>query len=166
MAEVFTHADGGSYALLMDGIAIKDDSTAQWVDGVLYVSAEDQQIRATSLARWHERFLGAEYDGEDADVLAMLRRANPHDTGFDFIRVFESWGESEASLTAVLLDLAIAATMIKLGAATVEGKGELTITTADLRGISETYEVERVESASGWTIKIRRWDAEMISAKA
>lgn len=153
---VYTHADGGTYALLMGGVPIKDDATGDWLEGVLYVAAADEQIRATSLARWQERFTSSEYEGDDPDVLAMLRRANPGDSEWDFIRVFESWGEKEANLTAVLLDLAIAVTMLKCGAASTTGEGTLTVTTADLRDISEQYDIEREESASGWTIKISR----------
>jgi hypothetical protein len=160
---VYQHADGGSYALLVSGIAIKDDATGAWVDGVLYVGTEDEQIRATSLARWQERFTSYAYEGDDPAVLAMLKRANLADSGFDFIRVFESWGEREANLTAVLLDLAIAATMHKCGAAEKNGEGEITITTADLRDISQTYEIERSESPQGWTIKLTRLDREIIS---
>lgn len=161
--KVYLHADGGTYALLVSGIAIKDDATGNWVDGVLYVGTEDEQIRATSLARWQERFTSVQYTGDDPAVLAMLRRANLSDSGFDFIRVFESWGEREANLTAVLLDLAIAATMHKCGAAQVNGEGEVTITSADLRDISERFEIEREEIANGWTLRVKRLDREIIS---
>lgn len=147
---IYTHADGGIYALLMADVPIKDDATGEWLPGVLYIAAADQEIRATTLTRWQERFTSSEYEGDDPAVIAMLRRAHPNDTEFDFIRVFESWGEREANLTGVLLDLAIAATMVKLGS---QG-GEIEITAADLRQIAERWDIERTESPSGWTIKI------------
>lgn len=152
---VYTHRDGGTYVLLMAGVAIKSDFSGKWEESVLYLSLEDDQIRGTSLARWQERFTSSEYEGDDAATLALLRRANPGDSEWDFIRVFESWGEKEANLTAVLLDLAIAATMVKCGAASVDGTGSLTITAADLRDISEDWTISREESAGGWTITIK-----------
>lgn len=149
---IYLHPEGGTYGLLMEGVPIKDDKTGDWLDGVLYVSAQDHQIRSTTVARWKDRFVQTVYEGDDPAVLAMLQRIRPGDSGFDFIRVFESWGEAEANLTGVLLDLAIAATMVKLGS---DG-GELTVTAADLRNIAENYDIHREETPAGWTIKLNR----------
>ena len=148
---LYEHADGGFYCILSDAAPMKCPVTGDWLDGVIYMGT-DGVMRSTSRARWDERFSPvADYTGDDEQVIMMVRRANPGNVDFDFLRVFESWHESEMSITGHMLELAVAAAMEKLGGVT-----ELTITTEDLQRIVQTYEVERVPIPHGFTFRVSR----------
>lgn len=158
---LYEHADGGFYCILSDAAPMKCPVTGDWLDGVIYMGT-DGVMRSTSRARWDERFTPvAEYAGDDEQVIMMVRRANPGNVDFDFLRVFEAWHESEMGITGHMLELAVAATMEKwvgsIGAESeLETGFEITITTEDLQRIVQTYEVERVPVSHGFTIRIKR----------
>jgi len=158
---LYEHADGGFYCILSDAAPMKCPVTGDWLDGVIYMGT-DGVMRSTSRARWDERFAPvAEYAGDDEQVIMMVRRANPGNVDFDFLRVFEAWHESEMGITGHMLELAVAATMEKwVGAIGAESEletgFEVTITTEDLQRIVQTYEVERVPVPNGFTIRIKR----------
>src|SRR5690606_9307707 len=95
----------------------------------------------------------------DEQVLMMVRRANPGDVDFDFLRVFESWHESEMGITGHMLELAVAAVMEKWGEAVgvpMDEGAEITISTEDLQRVVQTYEIERVPIPHGFTFRITR----------
>lgn len=155
---LYEHPDGGFYCILSDAAPMKCPVTGNWLDGVIYMGT-DGVMRSTSRARWDERFSPvAEYSGDDEQVLMMVRRANPGDVDFDFLRVFESWHESEMGITGHMLELAVAATMEKLCNWSVdsENPAELTISTEDLQRVVQTYEIERVPVPHGFTFRITR----------
>lgn len=155
---LFHHADGGFYCLLSDSAPMKCPVTGDWLDGVIYTGI-DGVMRSTSRARWDERFSPvAEYTGDDEQVLMMIRRTNPGSADFDFLRVFESWHESEMGITGHMLELAVATAMDKLCNWSVDqsAPAELTILTEDLQRVLQTYEVERVPIPHGFTFRLSR----------
>lgn len=155
---LYEHADGGFYCLLSDAAPMKCPVTGDWLDGVIYMGT-DGIMRSTSRARWDERFSPvAEYAGDDEQVLMMVRRANPGNVDFDFLRVFESWHESEMGITGHMLELAVAAAMEKLCNWSVDdaNPAELTISTEDLQRVVQTYEIERVPIPHGFTFRVTR----------
>lgn len=154
---LYLHADGGYYCILSDAAPMKHPDSGEWLDGVIYMGT-DGVMRSTSRARWDERFAPvAEYDGDDEQVLMMVRRANPGNVDFDFLRVFESWHESEMGITGHMLELAVAAVMEKLIPEMSDGKPtSLTITTEDLQRVVQTYEIERVPEPHGFTFWVRK----------
>lgn len=166
---LYEHADGGFYCILSDAAPMKCPVTGDWLDGVIYMGT-DGVMRSTSRARWDERFTPvAEYAGDDEQVIMMVRRANPGNVDFDFLRVFEAWHESETGITGHMLELAVAAAVQKyewpghlvdaparFGPDGNPESVEITITTEDLQRIVQTYEVERVPVSHGFTIRIKR----------
>lgn len=153
---LYEHADGGFYCILSDATPGKDDATGEWREGVTYMGT-DGVMRWTSRARWDERFKPvAEYDGDDEQVLMMVRRANPGKMEFDFLRVFESWHESEMSITGHMLELAVAAAVEQLDPAVGERPVEITISTEDLQRVVQTYEIERVPIPHAFTFRITK----------
>jgi hypothetical protein len=159
---LYLHADGGYYCLLIDDAPMKHPDTGEWIPGVIYVGT-DGQSRSTSRARWDERFSPvAEYDGdtaEDDEVVVMIRRCNPGDSDLDFIRVFESWHESEINITGNMLELAVAAAMHQLLPATLVDSAEgtsLIITTQDLQEVAQNYEIERIPTPHGFQFRVRK----------
>lgn len=161
---LYEHPDGGFYCLLSDATPGKDDATGDWREGVTYMGT-DGVMRWTSRARWDDRFSPvAEYTGDDEQVLMMVRRANPGSVDFDFLRVFESWHESEMSITGHMLELAVAVTVERFASlypALPEGTVNpsdmrFTIMTEDLQRIVQTYEIERVPIPHGFTFCIKK----------
>lgn len=156
---LYEHADGGFYCILSDAAPMKCPVTGDWLDGVIYMGT-DGVMRSTSRARWDERFAPvAEYTGDDEQVMMMVRRANPGNVDFDFLRVFESWHESEMGITGHMLELAVAAVMEKWGEAVgvpLDEGAELTILTEDLQRVVQTYEIERVPIPHGFTFRISK----------
>jgi hypothetical protein len=169
---LYQHADGGFYCLLSDDAALKEPtSVGIWHDAVIYIGT-DGKMRSTTQARWAGRFSPvAEYTGDDEQVLMMVRRANPGDTSFDFLRVFESWHESEMGITGHMLELAVAAAVEKyewprsfleaptrmMGATDDDPQSvEVTISTEDLQRVVQTYEIERVPIPHGFTFRITK----------
>lgn len=156
---LYEHADGGFYCILSDAAPMKCPVTGDWLDGVIYMGT-DGVMRSTSRARWDERFAPvAEYAGDDEQVLMMVRRANPGNVDFDFLRVFESWHESEMGITGHMLELAVAAVMEKWGEAVgapMDEGAEITISTEDLQRVVQTYEIERVPIPHGFTFRIAK----------
>lgn len=153
---LYEHADGGFYCILSDATPGKDDATGEWREGVTYMGT-DGVMRWTSRARWDERFKPvAEYDGDDEQVLMMVRRANPGKMEFDFLRVFESWHESEMSITGHMLELAVAAAVEQLDPAVGERPVEITISTEDLQRVVQIYEIERVPIPHAFTFRITK----------
>ncbi len=168
---LYEHADGGFYCILSDAAPMKCPVTGNWLDGVIYMGT-DGVMRSTSRARWDERFAPvAEYTGDDEQVLLMVRRANPGSMDFDFLRVFESWHESEMSITGHMLELAVAAAVEKyewprsfveaptrmMGAKQDDPQSvEITIMTEDLQRVVQTYEIERVPIPHGFTFRMSK----------
>lgn len=156
---LYQHADGGFYCLLNPDAPMK--ASNDWVPGVIYIGA-DGTMRSTSRERWDERFTQvADYTEADEAVYSMIRRANPGDPDLDFIRVFESWHESEVNLSAEMLSLAVAATLIKnyeAYAAKPLQKTELTIMTSDLQDVAANYKITREPIPHGFVFSV-----EMIS---
>jgi len=165
---LYEHADGGFYCILSDAAPMKCPVTGDWLDGVIYMGT-DGVMRSTSRTRWDERFSPvAEYAGDDEQVIMMVRRANPGNVDFDFLRVFESWHESEMGITGHMLELAVAAAtevfMEALSGSRDPARLEfpedesvhLTIRTEDLQRVVQTYEIERVPQPHGFTFVIRK----------
>lgn len=160
---LYEHADGGFYCILSDAAPMKCPVTGNWLDGVIYMGT-DGVMRSTSRARWDERFAPvAEYTGDDEQVLMMVRRANPGNMDFDFLRVFESWHESEMGITGHMLELAVAATVERFAnvfpASPIEfgrGSWSLTITTEDLQRVAQNYEIERIPEGRGFRFVMRK----------
>lgn len=166
---LYEHADDGFYCLLSDATPGKDDTTGDWREGVTYMGA-DGVMRWTSRTRWDDRFTPvADYTGDDEQVLMMIRRANPGNLDFDFLRVFEAWHESEMSITGNMLELAVAAVIQKyewpghlVDAPSRYGKegdpdyAEITIMTTDLQRVLENYDIERVPIPHGFTFKMSK----------
>lgn len=161
---LYEHAEGGLYCLLSD-TQVKDPTSGAWLDGVIYTGI-DGKLRSTTLERWKARFTPvAEYDGDNEQVLSMIRRTNPGDQDLDYIRVMEAWHESEMNVTGHMLELAVAAAMDRMAAkmdwelgARIDlfGPFEVTISTEDLQRIVQTYEIERVPIPHGFTFRILR----------
>jgi len=157
---LYQHADGGYYCVLSDDAPMKNPTTGGWLPGVIYLGT-DGRLRCTSRKRWLERFAPvAEYTGDDESVIAMIRRANPGSLDFDFVSTLESWHESEMGITGHSIELAIAATLLKLSKwADLDSPSlalETTITTEDLQRVVQTYEIERVPVPGGFRIIVRK----------
>lgn len=166
---IYEHADGDFYCLLSPQTPLKHPDTGEWLPGVTYTGT-DGLMRSTTQARWDERFTPvAEYTGDDESVMQMIRRCNPGDRDLDFVAVFESWHESEIGITGHMLELAVASVIQKyewpghLASAPArfgpEGNPEsveVTITTEDLQGVLQTFEIERVPEPHGFTFKITK----------
>lgn len=164
VSNLYEHADGGFYCLLSDATPMKCPVTGDWLDGVVYMGT-DGVMRSTSRARWDTRFKPvAEYDGDDEQVLMMVRRANPGKMDFDFLRVFESWHESEMSITGHMLELAVAVVVERFASlypALPDGVQDprnmrFTIMTEDLQRVAQTCEIERVPIPHGFTFRITK----------
>lgn len=156
---LYLHADGGFYCLMSPDAPMKHPDTGDWIPGVIYTGV-DGQLRSTSRARWEERFEQmVSLDILDEEVLAMVRRCNPGDRDLDFVRVFESWHESEVNLTSEMLTLAVAATLVQNYEA-YHNKSpesiELTIMTEDLHEVSQNYELSKDPIPHGFIFKVRK----------
>lgn len=158
---LYRHADGGLYCLLSDDAPMKCPVTGDWLDGVIY-TGEDGRLRSTSRARWGERFFPVaevpESDLSEAQM-EMVRRANPGDLDLDWRKVFESWHEVEIGINGHALELAVAATVLKMYDKLCPGevsRQELTILSSDLQSVLETYEIERVPVPHGFTIRLSK----------
>lgn len=157
---LYEHPDGGFYCLLSDNTPMKHPDSGDWLPGVTYMGT-DGVMRSTTRKRWDERFTPvAEYAGDDEQVIMMVRRANPGDMDFDFLRVFEAWHESEMGITGHMLELAVAAVMDKtIPHLRPENGGSsisLTIMTEDLQRVSTSYEIERVPIPHGFTFRLQK----------
>lgn len=169
---LYEHADGGFYCILSDAAPYKDRTTGDWLDGVIYMGT-DGVMRSTTRERWDERFAPvAEYAGDDEQVLMMVRRANPGNVDFDFLRVFESWHESEINITGAMLELAVVSTAELLLGMNKDKETELGIVfdgdtghlraaqipimTEDLQRVLQTYEIERVPVPHGFLFRISK----------
>lgn len=156
---LYQHADGGHYCLLIPDAPMKHPDSGDWLPGVIYIGV-DQKMRSTTQTRWAERFSQIPYyDGEDEDVMSMIRRANPGDSDLDFIRVFESWHESEINITGNMLELAMAATIKQLAPSLLVDSPEgtsLTIMTEDLQQVLQNYDLKRVPISHGFTFEMRK----------
>lgn len=158
---LYLHADGGYYCLLIDDARMKHPDSGEWLPGVIYVGA-DGQSRSTRRARWEERFTQVQDvhpDNLSDDEMAMIRRCNPGDSDLDFIRVMESWHESEINITGHMLELAVAATIKQLAPSLLVDSPEgtsLTIQTSDLQDVLQNYEVERVPEPHGFRFVMRK----------
>lgn len=151
---LYRHADGDYYCLLSDDADMKHPETGEWCAGVIYTGT-DGRMRSTVTGRWDVRFEKvAEYTGDDEAVMNMIRRCNPGNTDFDFVRVFESWHESEINITAHMLELAVGVCVEQMRVP--PGPGEITIRTEDLQRVLQTYDIERVPIPHGFTIRLSR----------
>lgn len=119
---------------------------------------------------------------QEIDALAAAVAGKlPDHAGTDFVRMMETWTESQTNLTAALLDMAICATLKKVlesrhghspskmaknpGMAGVRWSAtepntlvdaEIIITSAELRAIAEQYHWERTEEAGSWAIRLQK----------
>jgi hypothetical protein len=160
---LYHHADGDYYCLLSDDAALKNPAgEGHWLDAVVYTGT-DGKMRATTKDRWNARFTPvAEYTGDDESVMMMIRRCNPGSTDFDFVRVFESWHESEVNITGAMLELAVGACLEHFdgsgGQRLLETDDSISITikTEDLQRVLQTYDIERVPIPHGFTIRMSR----------
>lgn len=171
---LYEHADGGLYCLLTPEAPMKHPDSGDWISGVIYTGV-DGLLRSTSRARWDERFSPvADYRDDDPLVLSMIRRSNPGNTDFDFVRVFEAWHESEVSITAELLHMVIAATAVRfafrddIGEPNVlewdKSEGDpgklqavsVTIATADLQRVLQEYDITSEPKPRAYTIRVSR----------
>lgn len=158
---LYRHEDGGLYCLMIPDAPMKHPDNGEWIPGVIYLG-KDGQVRSTSRARWDDRFTqvsAIHEDKLDADEMAMVRRSNPGDSDLDFIRVFESWHESEINITGNMLELAVAATIKQLAPSLLVDSPEgtsLTIQTSDLQDVLQNYEVERVPEPHGFRFVMRK----------
>lgn len=172
---LYEHADGGFYCLLSEDSALKEPTAVGiWHDAVIYIGV-DQKMRSTTKDRWVERFSQIPYyAGEDEEVISMIRRANPGETDLDFVRVFESWHESEMSITGNMLELAVAAcveSFIWGGAARNHTdfpgskkiqSASITISTEDLQRVLQSYRIEKIAEPHGFRFTVSK--EEIISA--
>ena len=158
---LYRHEDGGLYCLMIPDAQMKHPDNGEWIAGVIYLG-KDGQARSTSRARWDDRFTqvsAIHEDKLDADEMAMVRRSNPGDSDLDFIRVFESWHESEINITGNMLELAVAATIKQLAPSLLVDSPEgtsLTIQTSDLQDVLQNYEIERVPEPHGFRFVMRK----------
>lgn len=162
---IYEHADGGFYCLLAAEAPMKHPVSGEWVPGVIY-TGPDGLMRSTTRERWDERFDPvAEYTGDDESIMDMIRRCNPGNRDFDFVRVFEAWHESEINITGSMLELAVAATVELLardrGGIDLDEDGglrgaQITIKTEDLQRVLQTYEIEKVAVPHGFVFQIRK----------
>lgn len=158
---LYRHEDGGLYCLMIPDAPMKHPDSGEWIPGVIYLG-KDGQARSTSRARWDDRFTqvsAIHEDKLDADEMAMVRRSNPGDSDLDFIRVFESWHESEINITGNMLELAVAATIKQLAPSLLVDSPEgtsLTIQTSDLQDVLQNYEIERVPEPHGFRFVMRK----------
>jgi len=162
VSNLFLHSDGGYYCLLNADAPLKHPDSGEWCKGVIYMGI-DGQMRSTTLHRWATRFEPvADYTGDDEAVLRMIRRANPGSVDLDFVRIFESWHESEMNITGQMLELAVGATILDMmdgfaRAGLEAGEPyELTITTEDLQQVVQNYEIERVPEPHGFKFVVRK----------
>lgn len=104
---LYEHADEGLYCKLAEGV-MKDPTTGDWGPSVIYTGPKMPGVMLTTTAeRWADRFEQvAGYDGDDEEVLAMIRRCNP-DPDFDMEDVWAGWHESESAISSELIELAI-----------------------------------------------------------
>jgi hypothetical protein len=158
---LYRHEDGGLYCLMIPDAPMKHPDSGEWIAGVIYLG-KDGQARSTSRARWDDRFTqvsAIHEDKLDAEEMAMVRRSNPGDSDLDFIRVFESWHESEINITGNMLELAVAATIKQLAPSLLVDSPEgtsLTIQTSDLQDVLQNYEIERVPEPHGFRFVMRK----------
>lgn len=161
VTNLYLHADGGYYCLLIDDAPMKHPDSGEWIPGVIYVGA-DGQSRSTSRARWDDRFTQVQDvhpDNLSEDEMSMVRRANPGDSDLDFVRVFEAWHESEINITGNMLELTVAAAMHQLlPVSLVDGPEgtSLIITTQDLQDVLQNYEITRTPTPHGFQFKVQR----------
>ena len=156
---LYQHADDGYYCLLSDDAPMKCPVSGDWLPGVIYMGT-DGKMRSTTQKRWKDRFDPvAAYYGDDEAVKAMIRRANPGESDFNFIRVFESWSEHEMNMTGHMIELAVGAAMEKwaeaIGVPITDGFA-LTITTEDLQRVVQNYEIERIPEPHGFTFRMSK----------
>jgi hypothetical protein len=168
MINLYQHADGGLYCLLIEDAPGKDDATGDWMSGVIYMGT-DGQARWTSTARWNERFANVVgYAGEDDQVWAMIRRCNPED--FAMEDVWAAWHDSETQTNAEIVELAIAACIggglwgtdkampereIEFDGSQMIG-ASIIIGPRHLQHVLQTYEVKREAVEGGYRITIRK----------
>lgn len=161
---LYRHEDGGLYCLMIPDAPMKHPDSGEWIPGVIYLG-KDGQARSTSRARWDDRFTqvsAIHEDKLDADEMAMVRRSNPGDSDLDFVRVFESWHESEINITGNMLELAVAAVIEKLyfDKQTEDGihdpEFRLTIKTEDLQQVLQNYDIQRVPEPHGFQFVMRK----------
>lgn len=161
VTNLYLHADGGYYCLLIEDAPMKHPDSGEWIPGVIYIG-DDGQARSTSRVRWDDRFtqvMDVHPDNLTEDQMSMIRRANPGDSDLDFIRVFESWHESEINITGNMLELAVAATIKQLAPSLLVDSPEgtsLTIQTSDLQDVLQNYDVERVPEPHGFRFVVRK----------
>lgn len=163
---LYRHDDGGYYCILSDAAPMKHPDSGEWIDGVIYTGA-DGVLRSTSRARWDTRFTPvteiAEKDLNETELM-MIRRANPGDSDFNFIRVMESWHESEMGITGHMLELAVAVVVERFASlypALPEGVQNpddmrFAISTEDLQRIVQSYEITRQAVPHGFVFHIRK----------
>lgn len=163
---LFQHADGGYYCLItLDGALKEPADEGVWYTAAIYTGT-DRKLRSTTERRWNKRFSPvAEYTGDDESVIRMIRRTNPGSIDFDFLRVFDSWHQTEMAVTGHALELAVASTVVKLAAMMnwnlndrldmAEGLS-LDITTEDLQNVLQGYEIERVPIENGFRFEMRK----------
>lgn len=154
------------FCLLSDDVLLMDYAKDSFKHGVTLLSSEGQMLTVSSVEFDKHFEKVAEYKGDDEAVMSMIRRANPGQSDFDFIRVFESWHESEINITGQMLDLAIAATVEKFVwrneppklMTLAKGGGfsgvSVTIMTEDLQHVLQNYDITRTAVPHGYTITI------------
>lgn len=112
---------------------------------------------------WYEKIEEIAVADLNEEELKMVRRANPGDPDMDFIKVFESWGESEMNMTGHMLELAVGSTMMLI----IEAMGwpetlppdegfSLTIKTDDMQRFLQNYEVSKLALPHGFTYEIKK----------
>lgn len=104
---LYEHADEGLYCKITEGV-MKDPATGDWVPSVIYTGPKMPGVLLTTTAeRWADRFEQvAGYDGDDEDILAMIRRTNPA-PDFNMEDIWAGWHESESAINSELIELAI-----------------------------------------------------------
>ncbi len=164
---LFEHADGGFYCLLVLDAPMKHPSTGEWIDGVVYMGS-DGKVRSTSLERFAERFTKIDkYEGDDPEVEAMIRRCNP-ESDFAMEDVWASWHEAESKQTYAIVELAVASTLIAHGwndsglIRSLEWddkkliSSSIELTQSDMARILATYDVETTPVADGYRFKVSK----------
>lgn len=164
---LFLHTDGGYYCLLSDDAPMKRPDTGDWIPGVVYTGV-DQKLRSTATSRWLERFAKvAEYDGDDEEVLAMIRRCNPEP--FALGDILDTWQALESQVNAEVLELmaaTVAASRIwtdpNLPVFDMNMKGNRIVSvafTVEPRHLAYTlqnYQVEREPDGRGYRFIVRK----------